>query len=107
MNYLSRFNSQIANLTHNLRSLLKKINDFSWNDTHSKDFKAIIKTLCENNKLLRCYRPDLDLYLETDASGVAIGMALLQNEMNERKSIYPIVYGSKTLTDAETRYTNI
>ena len=107
VNYLSRFDSQIANLTHNLSSLLKKGNEFSWNETHSKDFKAIIKTLCENKKLLRYYRPDLDLYLETDASGVAIVMALLQSETNSRESLYMIAYGRKTLTDAETRYANI
>ena len=49
----------------------------------------------------------MDLYLETDASGVAIGMALLQSEQTDRSSLYPIVYGSKALTDAETRYANI
>ena len=38
--------------------------------------------------------------------GVAIGMALLQSEQNDRSSLYPIAYGSKTLTSAETRYTN-
>ena len=52
VNYLSRFDSQIANLTHNLRALLKKGNEFQWNDVHSKDFKSIIQTLCENKKLL-------------------------------------------------------
>ena len=51
-----------------------------------------------NLKLLRYYRPDLDLYRETDASGVAIGMALLQSKQSD---------GSKTLTDAETRHANI
>ena len=34
-------------------------------------------------------------------------MALLQSETNERSSLYPIAYGSKTLTVAETRYANI
>ena len=34
-------------------------------------------------------------------------MALLQSEQNERSSLYPIAYGSKTLTAAETRYANI
>ena len=57
--------------------------------------------------LLRYYRPELDLFLETDVSGIAIGMALLQGESNDRESLYPIAYGSKTLMDAETRYTNI
>ena len=51
---------------------------------------------------LRYYRPELDLYLETDASGVAIGMALMQSENNDTESLYPISYGSKTHTDVET-----
>ena len=34
-------------------------------------------------------------------------MALLQSDKNERESLYPIAYGSKTLTEAETRYANI
>ena len=66
--------------------------------------------LCSNDKLLRYYRPDLDLYLKTDNSGVAIGMALLQsdtNDTNEKDSLYPIAYGSKTLTSAATCYANI
>ena len=107
VNYLSRFKSQIANLAHNMRALLKKGSEFVWTNVHSADFKQIIEALCNEGKLLRYYKLDLDLYLETDTSGVAIGMALLQSEMNERESLYPIAYGSKTLTDAETRYTNI
>ena len=34
-------------------------------------------------------------------------MALLQSDENDRNSLYPIANGSKTLTDAETRYANI
>ena len=34
-------------------------------------------------------------------------MALLQSDNNERESLYPIVYGSKTLTPAKMRYANI
>ena len=34
-------------------------------------------------------------------------MALLQSESNERKSLYPIAYGSKLLTDAETCHAKI
>ena len=107
MNYLSQFDPHIADLTHNLRSLLKKNSEFKWTDVDSIDFKWIIDTLCKEGKLLKYYKPDLDLYLETDASGVAIGMALLQSENNKRESLYPRTYGSKTLTSAETRYANI
>ena len=95
------------NLTHNLRALLKKNNEFIWTSTHTTDFKRIIEALCKEGKLLHYYRPDFDLYLETDVSGVAIGMALLQSETNSRESLYPIAYGSKTLTEAEDRYANI
>ena len=107
VNYLSRFDPNIANLTHNLRELLKKGSDPKWTDVHSLDFKRIIEALSSEGKVLKYYRPDLDLYIETDASGKGIGMALLQSENNECSSLYPIAYGSKTLTSAETRYANI
>ena len=107
INYLSRFEPKIADLTHRLRSLLKKSNELIWTEAHSDDFKRLIDIMCNSPKLLRYYRPDLDLYLEMDASGVAIGMASLQSEGNDRNSLYPIAYSSKTLTDAETRYANI
>ena len=101
VNYLSQFDPKIADLTHNLRGLLKKTNEFIWDDSHTRDFKLIIQTLCNNEKLLHYYRPELDLFLETNASVVAIGMALMQSENNDRESLYPIAY-NKTLRDAET-----
>ena len=87
VNYLSRFNPNIANLTHNLRELLKKGSDPKWTDVHSLDFKKIIETLSSEGKVLKYYRPDLDLYIETDASGKGIGMALLQSENNEHVQV--------------------
>ena len=107
VNYLSRFDPNIASLTHNLRELLKKGSEPKWMDVHSIDFKKIIETLCRERKILKYYRPDLELFLETDVSGKGIGMALLQSEENERNSLYPKAYGSKMLTPAETRYANI
>ena len=64
INYLSRFEPKIADLTHRLRSLLKKSNKFIWTDVHNDDFKKLIGIMCNSPKLLRYYRPDLDLYLE-------------------------------------------
>ena len=45
--------------------------------------------------------------MKLDASGKGIGIALVQSEENEKNSLHPIAYGSKTLTSAETRYVNI
>ena len=107
VNYLSCFDPNIANLTHNLCELLKKGSEPKWTDVHSLDFRKIIETLCKEGKILKYYKPDLDLFLETDASGKGISMALLQSVDNHRNGLYPIAYGSKTLTPAETRYANI
>ena len=38
VNYLSRFDPNVVNLTHNLRELLKKGSDSTWVDVHSIDF---------------------------------------------------------------------
>ena len=67
VNYLSRFDPKIADLTHNLRNLLKKDHEFLWNEMQGRDFKSIIQALCNNDKLLRYYRPKLELFLETNA----------------------------------------
>ena len=101
------FDPYMANMTHNLRALLKKGSDAKWMDVHSLDFKKIIDTLCRKGTVLKYYKPELELFLETDASGKGIGMALLQSNSNEKESLYPITYGSKTLTPAEMRYVNI
>ena len=101
VNYLSRFDPYMANMTHNLRALLKKGSNAKWTDIHSLDFQKIIDTLCREGTVLKYYKPELELFLETDASGKGIGMALLQSDSNEKESLYPIAYGSKTLTPAE------
>ena len=107
VNYLSHFDPNVANLTHNLQDLLKKGSDSTWTNVHSIDFCKIIEMLCKEGKIPRCYRPELELFIETDASGKGIGMALLQSESDERSSLYPIAFGSKMLTSVETRYANI
>ena len=42
VNYLSRFDPNIVNLTHNLRELLTKGSEPKWMDVHLMDFKKII-----------------------------------------------------------------
>ena len=64
-------------MTHNLRDLLKKNSDPKWTDVHSLDFKRIIATLSKEGKVLKYYRPELELFIETDASGKGIGMGFI------------------------------
>ena len=132
VNYLSWFNPNIAKMMCNLRALLKKNTEFLWLPQDSISFKAIVQQLC-SLKLLKYYDSTKKLYLEVDASQRAIGMALMQSVQNEHESeaidgqhedwveasvndcgkpniptdLLPVAYGSKTLSDAEGRYTNI
>ena len=118
-------------MTCNLRALLKKGTEFLWLPQHSIDFKAIVDELC-SPKLLKYYDGTKKLYLAVDASQKAIGMALLQSVQEDCESeadgcqqnqvetnvndcekiiipndLLPVAYGSKTLTDTESWYTNI
>ena len=135
VNYLLRFSPNVAKMTTNLRSLLKKGTEFIWDPQPSANCKAIVQELC-SPKLLKFYDGNKKPYLEVDASQKAMGMALLQSVHEEHASGYgseadgsqesgvefepssnvksiiptdllPVAYGSKTLTDTESRYPNI
>ena len=132
VNYLSRFSPNIAKMTCNLRALLKKNKEFLWLPQHTEDFQCIVQELC-SLKLLKYYYSTKKLYLEVDASQKAIGMALIQSVQEEHESqandgqqqnqveasvndceksiipndLLPVVYSSKTLSDAESQYANI
>ena len=65
---------------------------------------------------MKFYDDTKPLYLETDASGVGLGAALLQLHDNtacqrdvapDNASLRPITFASKSLTGAEGRYSNI
>ena len=101
--------------------MLKKGNDFIWQQQHSRDFQTIIQELC-SLKLLKYYDSNKNLYLGVNASQKAIGMALLQSvvqdeHQNEAHGVHrvdakidsyenkpipddllPVACGSRTLT---------
>ena len=65
---------------------------------------------------MKFYDDTKPLYLETDASGVGLGVALLQLCNNtacqrgmppDNTNLHPIAFASKSLTGAEQRYSNI
>ena len=77
-----------------------------------KETKAIIK----KDACMKFYDETKPLYIETDASGVGLGAALLQirdnmschrDEAQDGSIPRPITFASKSLTGAEKRYSNI
>ena len=63
-------------MTHNLLRVVEKGLRSKMDQHTYARLKKIIDALCSEGKILRYYRPDLDLFIETDASRKDIGMAL-------------------------------
>ena len=120
VNYLSRFSTQIANLTGSLRPLVKKGYVYKTEKHHEIAFKAITKDL-SNDIILKYYDLARKLFLECDVSGVGVAFALFQNfvvdiqddtdesllTIEYLNKLLPMAYGSQTFTECDRRYTNI
>ncbi|XP_043236528.1 uncharacterized protein K02A2.6-like [Amphibalanus amphitrite] len=70
-----------------------------WSPKACKDFQTL-KDIISSDAVLAYYDPSRPVTLEVDASGVALGAVLLQDGQ-------PVAFGSKALSDTETRYANI
>ena len=92
-------------LTESLRAMLKKDNVFHWDDQQTRSFQQV-KTLIAkaNTTPLRYYDRNLPVTVQADASLRGLGACLIQQHNGKDQ---PIVFASKSLTDAETRYANI
>ena len=99
MQYLSQFTPNFADRAHHLRELLKQDVPWVWEPSHQKCFEelktAVTKPIC-----LKYYDTTKSLSLEVDASQKGLGAALVQDGK-------PIAFGSKTLTECQSRYSNI
>ena len=60
-----------------------------------------VKELIVNCTVLRLFDPDLPVIVSRDASAYGIGAVLLQVKDNYE---FPIVFASRTLTNAERKY---
>ena len=98
----------IPNLSHHtepLRAMLKKDNVFHWEDQQTRSFQQV-KTLIAkaNTTPLRHYDRNLLVTVQVDASLRGLGACLIQQYKGKDQ---PIAFASKSLTDTETRYSNI
>ena len=107
VNYLSGFSPYVAELAAPLRKLLRTDSVFCWTPEYDRAFNAIKKEMA-SPKILKFFDAKKPVVLEVDSSGHGLGAALMQpSDSNNYKSLKPVAYASKTLSDAETRYANI
>ena len=99
MTYMAQFIPNFAHKAHILRELAKDNSVWCWDEIHQKCFDDLKACITEQS-YLEYYNPELEVTLEVDASIKGLGACLTQ-----RGKV--VAYASKTLTDTETRYSNI
>ena len=89
-----------------LRELTKKHVHFNWAPHHQKALDRIKQELC-TSQLISYYDPDpsTPTILQCDASKTGIGAWLRQSDSQGNEHI--VAMASRSLTDAESRYSNI
>ena len=99
INYLQPFLPNLASKTTFLR---EQVSHWDWNPSTDIAFQKLKQWICKTllNTTLTYFDSTKPVVIQTDASEYGLGAALLQDGR-------PIAFASKTLTDIETRYTNI
>ncbi|QRW26779.1 Retrotransposable element Tf2 protein [Rhizoctonia solani] len=77
VNYLRRFIPNFSSVARPLHNLTRKETPWSWGNLEEVAFQEL-KSLVTQSPVLIHSNPDLPYYLETDASGVAMGAILSQ-----------------------------
>jgi hypothetical protein len=95
-----RFISDFATRTEALTRMLRKKENFEWNEEAQAAFEDIKKCLVEA-PILSCPDFSLPFNVQTDASNTGIGAVLYQSVNNEEKVI---AYSSRSLTTAERKF---
>ncbi|QRW19885.1 Retrotransposable element Tf2 protein [Rhizoctonia solani] len=101
VNYLCRFIPNFSSVACPLHNLTKKETPWSWGTQEEGAFQEL-KSLVTQSPVLIHSNPALPYYLETDASGVAMGAILSQQGPDNW--LHPIAYMSKSFSGAEANY---
>ena len=104
VNYMGTFIPNLSHHTEPLQATLKKENVFHWEDQQTWSFQQVKTLIAKANTPLRYYDRNLPVTVQADASLRGLRACLIQQHKGKDQ---PIAFGSKSLTDAETRYANI
>ena len=102
--FYSKFLPNLSTITEPLHKLTRKGVNWGWNHEQKASFNTLKKML-SSNSVLAHFDPSLPLGISCDASNVGIGAVLFHRfpDGSER----PVANASKTLTDAQRKYSQI
>ena len=104
VSWLRRFIPQCSKKTENLRACIKnKPREFKLTPEAKEEMK-ILQGIMTSNTCLRHPNMSEQFFIHVDASGKGLGAILTQLDKNKRHQV--IEYASKTLNNAESKYSN-
>ena len=115
INYLGKFSPGTADVSDPLHKTDIEKGSWTWNAPYQLLFSRA-KLLIKSDMCMKFYDDTKPLYLETDASGVGLGAALLQKwegttcqkgHSARQHHTVSIAFASKSLMGTEHRYSNI
>jgi hypothetical protein len=101
VNQLAKFLPNLSTLNEPLRQLLKKDQQWLWDQPQEQAFQQI-KKLLTSTEVLAHYSPSSPCIVAADASHNGLGAVLLQVDPQGNRR--PISYASRSLSDTEKRY---
>ncbi len=102
INYFRKFIKDCSKIAHPMTKLMRKDTEFVWGEEQNEAFEKL-KTALIDSAMLKYPNPNKPYLLTTDASYSGMGAVLQQEDENER--LRPVAFASRSLSDAETRYT--
>ncbi|CEL62189.1 Retrotransposable element Tf2 155 kDa protein type 1 OS=Schizosaccharomyces pombe (strain 972 / ATCC 24843) GN=Tf2-1 PE=4 SV=1 [Rhizoctonia solani AG-1 IB] len=100
-NFLRRFVAKFSHMARPLHNLVKKETTCNWSEKEQAAFDGLKKAITEPPVLAHA-DPDKLYFLETDASGAALGSVLSQQQDDGR--LHPIGFLSESFKGAEVNY---
>ncbi len=101
MDIISALSPHYSTITKPLNHLLRKDTIFTWEDAQESAFIQL-KTLLATAPELTYADFNQDFFMYTDASGVGLGVGLMQ--LDARNKLQPVAYAGRTPNPAKLKY---
>ena len=104
--YCSRFIPDFATISEPIRRLTRQNVEWQWGDKEQKALDEL-KTRLSSNTVMSYFEPSRTTEVHVDASPVGLGAVLIQRHPQKAWETYVVAFASRSLTDVESRYSQI